>query len=350
MSLIVKLFERIGWWRFSSVIFLGIIVNFIVDLIFGLLYRNYHIARDPSSYLGAILLAFLILEGIRLINVRLDLFSAWDANPARRFIIQVTTNIGYVLVVMVGLRMLINLMLLNVTYIRFSDEVVIIFTTIVVSFIAVLTDLGMFLLKKWRVSLSELERFKKENIEFQFEMLKNQVNPHFLFNSLNTLSSLIYTDKDVAAKFVRQLAKVYRYVLENRDKEVITLQDEVTFLESYIYLVDLRFGKGLTIEVDIPEAVHAKYIAPMTLQMLLENAIKHNIVSPKNPLTIRIELTEQNALLVTNNLQPKSFKEYSSHLGLKNIHSRYGFITDRKVEVKQTDAYFQVSIPLLDKL
>jgi LytS/YehU family sensor histidine kinase len=220
---------------------------------------------------------------------------------------------------------------------------------VVAVLISVLIDLGFFLLNKWRFSLAELERFKKENIEFHFEMLKNQVNPHFLFNSLNTLSSLIYANQDTAAKFVRQLARVYRYVLENRDKEVISLKDELTFLQSYIYLINLRFSENLKVEIDIPEKMQQKYVAPMTLQMLIENAIKHNVVSQKKPLTIQIYADMFDHITITNNLQKKEVREYSSNIGLKNISSRYGFITDRKVIVEENPEYFKVRIPLLEK-
>jgi LytS/YehU family sensor histidine kinase len=235
-------------------------------------------------------------------------------------------------------------------FVKLSDELIINTVVVVAVLMATLVDLGLFLLNKWRFSLAELERFKKENIEFHFEMLKNQVNPHFLFNSLNTLSSLIYSNQDTAAKFVRQLARVYRYVLENRDKEVISLKEELAFLQSFIYLVHLRFSENLKVEIDIPEKMQEKLIAPMTLQMLIENAIKHNIVSQKKPLTIQIYADMFDHITVTNNLQKKVIREYSSNIGLKNISSRYGFITDRKVIIEESAENFKVRIPLLDKV
>ncbi len=204
----------------------------------------------------------------------------------------------------------------------------------------------MFLLEKWRFSLAELERFKKENAEFRFEFLQAQVNPHFLFNSLNTLSSLVYENKEKAASFIRELSDVYRYILENRDREVITVEKELEMLKSYIFLIQLRFEQNLTVTVDISSDNYKFLIAPLTLQMLVENATKHNVISKKKPLNIRI-FTDDNFIMVTNNLQIKELKKYSSKMGLKNIKNRYGYLTDRKLEViEQADEYI-VKVPLI---
>ncbi len=209
-----------------------------------------------------------------------------------------------------------------------------------------LTELGLSLLYKWRFSLAELERFKIENAEFKFEMLRNQVNPHFLFNSLNTISSLIYENQDIAAEYIRKLSRVYRYVLEQKEKELIKLKTELDFIKAYIYLYELRFTNMLTFEISISDESNDCFIAPMTLQMLIENAVKHNIVSKKKPLTIKISSTDK-YLLVSNNLQKKQIKEYSSELGLKNIKNRYAFISDKEVIVEETNECFSVKIPLI---
>jgi two-component system, LytTR family, sensor kinase len=343
-----KLYQQTVWWRAGSIVFLGFFLNLLLDLIFKLLYRNYTI--EWGKYPGAILLAACIIEAIRFVNRKLDAETPWPKQPQQRFVVQLLITTGIILFVNVGLRTyLIRLLFFREDFIRLSDEIIVNAVLVFAGLVAVLIDLGVFLMTKWRNSLAELERFKKENIEFHFEMLKNQVNPHFLFNSLNTLSSLIYADQDTAAKFVRQLARVYRYVLENRDKEVVSLKEELTFLQSYVYLVNLRFSENLKVEIDIPESMQQKYIAPMTLQMLIENAIKHNVVSQKKPLTIQVYADMFDHITVSNNLQKKAIREYSSNIGLKNISSRYGFITDRKVIVEENPDYFKVRIPLLEK-
>jgi len=194
--------------------------------------------------------------------------------------------------------------------------------------------------------LAELERFKKENAESQFESLRAQVNPHFLFNSLNTLSSLIYENQEKAEAFIRELSDVYRYILENRGVERIELQKEMEVAKSYIYLVQLRFDKNLKITVDIPRKWFSKFIAPLTVQMLIENAVKHNIISERKPLWVEI-IVENEMLIVKNNLQKKESKVTSNQMGLSNIKSRYGYLTNVPVEILETGEEFIVKIPLI---
>jgi LytS/YehU family sensor histidine kinase len=193
----------------------------------------------------------------------------------------------------------------------------------------------------------QLFGLQEENIISQFESLKAQVNPHFLFNSLNVLSSLIFIDPNKAAKFVRQLSKVYRYVLEHKDLDTIRLRDEEPFIDSYIFLLKTRFDQNLTVEKDLPETIMDKRVAPMVIQLLIENAIKHNVVSKVKPLTIRLHLSDE-YLEVRNNLQLKSSTEVSSGIGLKNIRKRYEYLTNKKVEVLETDGFFTVRIPLIE--
>jgi len=192
----------------------------------------------------------------------------------------------------------------------------------------------------------QLFGLQEENIISQFETLKSQVNPHFLFNSLNVLSSLIHIDQNKASKFVRQLSKVYRYVLEHKNMDTIVIKDELPFINSYIFLLKTRFDQNLKINISIPEEVKKARIAPMVLQLLLENAIKHNIISRHKPLTITI--TETNGMLeIVNNLQLKSSTEVSSQTGLNNIRKRYEYLTNKKVIVEEDENEFKVKIPLL---
>ena len=163
---------------------------------------------------------------------------------------------------------------------------------------------GFFFYDRWRVSVIEQERLRRENIESQLAGLREQVNPHFLFNSLNTLVYLIPEDPARAVEFVRKLSKVYRYVLEIKDKRLISLQEELNFLESYIFLVKERFGESLMVEMDIPEERRNDQVVPLSMQMLFENAIKHNVISHEKPLTIRV-FVENGRLVVSNNLQTK---------------------------------------------
>lgn len=208
---------------------------------------------------------------------------------------------------------------------------------------AFLTSRGF--LMSWRQAAIESEQLKRAHIAAQYESLKNQINPHFLFNSLNALTHLVYEDQDQAALFIRKLAEVYRYVLDTHEKEVVPLAEEVTFIQSYIFLHKIRFEDNLQMEVQLPEDENLM-LPPLSLQMLLENAIKHNEISDAHPLHICIT-QEGEHIVVRNNLQKKSLKEYSSGLGLQNIRSRYEQLSNLSVEILEDLHSFTVKLPLL---
>lgn len=329
---------------------MGISVRFTIDVIFGLRYRNHEIKWDNWEYLKAVFLALVLLEGIRWINRRLDEKSTWESNPYRRFIYQFVTNVLFVLVVMNGTRIISFYLLNSNHYLLFMDEIVITLTGIGYTLLIILVEVGIYFLERWRKSLAELERFKKENIQFQFEMLRAQVNPHFLFNSLNTLAGLIHSQQDNAANFVRQLSKVYRNVIRNREKEVIRLGDELDNLQAYLDLMSLRFGPHLIPRIEIDEKYHDWFIAPMILQMLIENAVKHNVVTETKPLHIWVTIEPENEyIVVQNDLQRKSTPRTPSGAGLRNIISRYAYIIDKEVIVNTENSVFTVKVPILKR-
>ncbi|KGO90140.1 histidine kinase [Flavobacterium suncheonense] len=182
----------------------------------------------------------------------------------------------------------------------------------------------------------------------KFESLKNQIDPHFLFNSLNVLSSLIEENPDSAQKFTSSLSKIYRYVLEQRDKELVSIEEELAFAKTYMNLLKMRFENSIFYE--LPETVNnpeAK-VVPLSLQLLLENTVKHNVVSEKKPLRIRI-FERNNCLVVQNDLQKKEVLKDRQGVGLQNIINRYAILTERKVSIQQTETEFMVALPLLTK-
>lgn len=182
----------------------------------------------------------------------------------------------------------------------------------------------------------------------KFESLKNQIDPHFLFNSLNVLSSLIEENPDNAQKFTTSLSKIYRYVLEQKDKELVSVQEELAFAKTYMNLLKMRFENSITFE--LPENYHndeAK-VVPLSLQLLLENCIKHNVVSEKNPLHIKIGI-ENNFLAIENNLQKKEVLADRKGVGLQNIVNRYAILTERNVLIEESGESFKVKIPILTK-
>ena len=193
----------------------------------------------------------------------------------------------------------------------------------------------------------DIERYKNETATARLQALRSQLNPHFLFNSLNTLSSLVHRDADAADDFIQQLAKVYRYVLEHSEHDTVTLRTELQFVASYLWLLQMRFKEGLRIKMSIDATSEDLHLPPMTLQVLIENAVKHNIVSPKQPLTITITNDNEDCLVVKNNLQERTEKDASSSVGLTNITARYEHLAQKTMTVVRTDDAFIVRVPLL---
>ncbi len=206
---------------------------------------------------------------------------------------------------------------------------------------------AIYFFGEWRKTTLEAEQLKRENIASQFETLKSQVNPHFLFNSLNTLITIIPEDPQLAVAFVQKLSNVYRYILQNKDKDVVTLAEEMKIAEAYLFLLKTRFGENLQVNTNIPSAQLSKFIAPLTIQMLLENAIKHNVISTEKPLHIDLYIEKDQALVVKNNLQRKSSVPDSTQTGLANISQRYKLLCQQAVEVIVTASNFIVVLPLL---
>ncbi len=196
-------------------------------------------------------------------------------------------------------------------------------------------------------SVQEEEQAKQVLIQSQLDALRNQAQPHFLFNSLNTLRDIIDQDtKEDAKQFVNKLSEVYKFILDSGNANLITLRDELKFAKAYTHIQSERFGSNLRINWQIDDSFLDSMVAPMSLQLLLENAIKHNVASRSNPLEITVK-TVDNQLCIENNLQPKSTKLASTKIGLKNIQKRYSLLTERKIKIEKDTERFIVTLPLL---
>ena len=202
----------------------------------------------------------------------------------------------------------------------------------------------VFFYKQWKHNFSKSVRLEKDNIQAKYETLKTQINPHFFFNSLNSLTNLV-DENEAAVKYISDLSDFFRYMLGSRDKELVLVREEVNLLEKYIHLQESRFKTNLNIHVDVPESFYHYAMPPLVLQMLVENSIKHNIISQDKPLKVSVR-AEKETLLVENNLQKKSGVS-STGQGLRNITERYRLFTTREVEITKTSAIFKVAIPLL---
>mgnify|MGYP000914756697 CR=1 FL=1 len=200
---------------------------------------------------------------------------------------------------------------------------------------------------RFRTSELENERLRRTTTQAQLDGLRQQVNPHFLFNSLNTLATLIPEDPQKAVFFVEKLAKVYRYLLDLGDRSLVEFREEIAFTENYVYLLKERFGENFSVKINVPEEERGQKLPPLTLQILVENAVKHNVISSAKPLKIDVFAEKSGRIVVKNNLQPKNRLPDSPGMGLENIHARYAFFTEKKVDVLETQDEFVVLFPLI---
>jgi LytS/YehU family sensor histidine kinase len=209
---------------------------------------------------------------------------------------------------------------------------------------------GIARYENWRTNQEEMEQLKKTYRQGRLQGLKSQVNPHFLFNSLNSLSSLISEDEEQAEKFLDEMSKVYRYMLRNDEEQLVTLDTELKFVASYIYLLKARYGEGLQVQVDIEDADREKVLPPLSLQTIIENAITQNTISKSCPLQIGISAKGNGSLDVINTLQPKQITEsFDAEAGLDNLVSKYEFLNDEKVVINETTNQRLIQLPLLYK-
>lgn len=192
-----------------------------------------------------------------------------------------------------------------------------------------------------------IEREKAHMAQYRYMKLKGQVNPHFLFNSLNILDCLVCEEKtQQASTYIHKLAGIYRYMIKSEDEDVVPLRDELMFVEQYVDLLKLRFPEGFEVEVDVPEEFMSRYVLPCSIQLLIENATKHNAVTSDNPLRIKIEI-DNDVVRVSNNIIPKITKSVSTGLGHKYIHQQYMDMSGKTIEIDNDGKTYSVTLPFL---
>ena len=332
--------NRINWRRELIEIFLLALCGFIMS------YAMCGTCRDSLSryFIVASFSAFIWImmwKGNQLMSWLVSRWYSWLEYPMKRFVAGVIVMVVYTL-----LALYILLQFYRYQFgITLGSGYQMYFSTIVITVVISLFMHGKSFLASWKESAIEAERFQKEYMRSKYETLKNQVNPHFLFNSLNALTNLVYEDRDQAARFIKQLSQVYRYVLDTRDREIVTKEEELEFLEAYLFLQQIRFDKNLQVKINLNDLQTS--FPPLVLQMLIENAIKHNIISSESPLAIRI-YGEDGFVVVENSLKKKKVNgEESPGVGLENIKMRYQFLSDREVRVEETNQHFVVRLPVI---
>lgn len=338
-------------FRFIGIPFLGIFVYLLIYIIHpGKEVGN--IAPTWVHYLGDIVLSIMISvfiwEGSLIINKQIDRFFDWRKQPLKRLFSQITLNTIYSSII------ILSFVIFYLEYIVrcsidlvYDDLKLIVFISVVIFLLVDVVYIGAYFFRQWEQSTMEAEKLKQQNLISQYEALKNQVNPHFLFNSLNALTTLIAEDQELAIEFVQRIANVYRYVLQNKDKELVNLNEEVQFIKAFLFLQKIRFGENLIVNLEIPDCIDSYLIAPLSLQMLVENAIKHNIISHEKPLYINIIFDCGTQLIVKNNIQKKISPNGSTGIGLKNIIERYRLLMNKVVTISEINNEFVVCIPLI---
>ncbi|HMU10148.1 MAG TPA: histidine kinase, partial [Ferruginibacter sp.] len=214
--------------------------------------------------------------------------------------------------------------------------------------ILLIATLLYWYIKSREAEVKKLERLRQEKVQFQFEVLRNQVNPHFLFNSFNTLISTIEDDPKMAVEYVEQLSDFFRSIVNYRDKEIISLKEETDLLNIYYFLQQKRHGSNIELKSNLTEQQKLQYfIPPLTLQLLMENAIKHNAISKETKLVISLDITGDEYLQVKNNINTRMSRQEGAGMGLQNIVNRYTLLSNKKVLISNDEKYFIVSLPLL---
>ncbi len=303
-----------------------------------------------DDFLYSYLMTCFLSGGISEIIRKADEHFPWLDAPLNRLIFDLITVTTYSFIVSFCLATIFTVFVWDVFTIETIDWYEITRSTklpiLIALGITVFFTSRSFLLE-WRQAAIEAEQMRSERLAGQYQSLKDQLNPHFLFNSLNVLSNLVYEDADQANAFIEKLSKIYRYVLDVQYEEVVDLEKELAFAGNFLELQKLRFGEKLAYEIEVKDE-NRYTIPPLTLQLLLENAIKHNIATRSNPLVLRIYADGEN-LVVENNLQKRESHTPESGIGLTNIHQRYKYLTNKEVVVSETEDKFLVEVPLLNK-
>jgi len=344
----MKIFQTKFGYLLESVL-ASMVIGIIIPFVFYLRASFSNEQIENESYLFGFIFSFTVSFCIYFVNVpvvrKLHKFEKLSDFQVLRIALELIITMSFAGIVMV---------LVHSAYAHFyvaeSKEDISLFDNIIIALVVdvvVVTILEIiYFFKKWKNSLIESEQLRRKNVEIQYAALTNQINPHFLFNSLNILTSLIQEDPDKALLFTKEFSKIYRYVLDSKDKLIVSLQSELDFMNSYLYLQKIRFDSSLNYQTEIDVNCLDYFLPPLSLQLLVENAIKHNEISEQNPLNLNIKGSNQE-LIVSNNFQPKEKTTNNTGIGLKNLTERYSHYTDQKPVFKIENNSYVAKIPLI---
>ena len=328
--------------RFLIVSFIGILVNVFVYLLYG---ESPNPLDTPVPFILSVLWFNLVSEGNIIINRYLDKKSPWFFSISRRVKKQLLWSFLWTVCVVIVSFKTLPIHVFEEPYFRRSAVLGITFGFIFVLIFNAILFIHSFLFN-WKKSLLEVETLKQAKMQSDYKVLQNQLNPHFLFNSFSTLISEIHYNPKQAIEFTQKLAEVYRYVLQKRNDITVPLHEELDFLNDFVFLHQKRMGNALVVNMNIPDRYSYHHIPPLSLQLIIENAIKHNCASEQNPLIITIEITDDKKLKISNNLQPQK-TVCSTGTGIENIAQRFKMLTGEDIRVSKTPTTYSIELPLL---
>jgi sensor histidine kinase YesM len=300
--------------------------------------------QNRILYVVTFSLILILLIFFTNINQQLERILPFSKNTRLRVFLQLTIGSAVILT----FRLLGNYIVLKNIPLNLNSigRTILFVSDVFLALTVNLAVLGQFIIEKWKETFLRAESLEKEKLKLQHHHLKNRVNPHFLFNSFSSLQSLIQINPALASEYVGQLAKVYRYVTKHKENSVVSIATELDFLNHYIHLLKIRYDTGIEFEINPDEHALGKGIITVTLQMLIDNALKHNESHPDRPLKILIS-SDEHYLTVANNLQFRESMIESNSEGLKQLKSIYRFYSEFPVEISAEDGFFTVRLPLL---
>lgn len=305
-----------------------------------------------NSLIFCVLISEFSIRGSNLLNTHIT----WTESPGKRLLLEILLNLVNVLIM--------NVIMSQICSYQSGEELFRIFWTnisieetrgflqwivvsVLISFMISGINTGNYLIINWKNAAMKAAELNQVAMEAELQSLKLQIDPHFVFNNLSVLSELILEDQQVGYDYAENFSKIYRYLLVNSKKDVISLEEELKFLNSYRFLIKHRAGEGVQFAIEVNPASRNLYLPPLTLQLLIENALKHNKTTKKEPLQIRIYSTEKDELIVENALMPVEKTLESSGIGIRNIIRRYNLLSDKEPEIVVGPTTFKVTLPLL---
>jgi Putative regulator of cell autolysis len=309
-----------------------------------------------GDFMLSLIFCIIISESSIRISNKLNRKAPWTEFPRKRLSFEIGLNLAVILVILFIQSYLYRIIFDSISYSHIPTQITFeetrsfiqwIVVSVIIAFMIIGVNIGDYLIVSWKNSLLQTSELNRAVIEAELQTLKLQIDPHFVFNNLSALSELILQNQKLGYDYAENFSKIYRYMLISAKKDYLPLREELAFLNSYIFLIEQRIGDGVKFEIDIDNSCLQLYVLPLTLQLLVENALKHNKTQKGNPLIIRIFVNSKTELVVENSLLPIERYIDSSGIGLSNITRRYSLLANRQPSISKEESVFRVEVPLI---